>query len=128
MAITTNSIERVLILNKSDMVELEGCKGILIEKHPIPLFLLSDILQFTQEPQPLPDALLIVVIKKDRHTVAFIMDKIIGENELVIKPLQAPLANISSVSGATLSGNGQIIPVLNSMDIINIALSMRKKL
>ena len=128
LAITTHSIERVIILKKADIVDVEGCPTILLEQHPVPLFLLSDLLQFTEEQQALPESLFIVVIKKARHTIALLMDNIIGEREIVIKPLQAPLSNIESVAGATLSGSGQIILVLNSLDIINIALTMRKKL
>ena len=52
------------------------------------------------------------------------VDDIIGEREIVIKPLQPPIANMLCVSGGTLSGNGQVITVLNTNDIINIALKL----
>jgi two-component system chemotaxis sensor kinase CheA len=68
----------------------------------------------------------IVVIKKGWDKVALLVEEIIGEREIVIKPLQPPLINISCVAGGTLSGTGDIIIVLNAGDLIKQALSSRQ--
>ncbi|WP_205635037.1 chemotaxis protein CheW, partial [Legionella parisiensis] len=60
----------------------------------------------------------VVIIKKNEDRIALLVDEIIGEREIVLKPLQEPLSNIPCVIGATLTGNNQINFVLNSSEII----------
>ncbi|NNM58990.1 MAG: response regulator [Legionellales bacterium] len=117
----TNSIERVLITDRKDIMEVEASQAILLDKHPIHLMMLADILQI-QKHEPLPLAELpIIVIKKGALVVALVVDGIIGDREIVVKPLQAPLFGVPCVSGGTLSGSGKVIVVLNSEDIVNRA-------
>jgi two-component system chemotaxis sensor kinase CheA len=64
----------------------------------------------------------VVVIHKEQERIALLVDEIIGEREIVLKPLQEPLTNIPCVTGATLSGSNQINFVLNSAELIKKAL------
>ncbi len=125
-ALVTSFIERVVLLNKKDIVMVEKSHAILLEKHPVPLCSLSDILELDPQPHIIQNQLPLVVIKKDNNMVALLVNNIIGEREIVIKSLQAPLANITCVTGATLSGNGDIIIVLNLSDVMDKAVLSRK--
>lgn len=126
--IATSSIERVLLLNKQDIVEVEMSQAILLDKHPVSLCALSDILELGTKSTIAQNKLPIVVIKAGQNTAAFLVDSIIGEREIVIKPLQAPLTNVSCVAGATLSGSGEIIVVLNLTDVMDKAIHSRKNI
>jgi two-component system, chemotaxis family, sensor kinase CheA len=70
----------------------------------------------------------VVIIKKNQERVAFLVDEIIGEREIVLKPLQEPLANIPSIIGATLTGSNQINFVLNATEIMKNALLVSTRL
>ncbi|TAK73919.1 MAG: hybrid sensor histidine kinase/response regulator, partial [Gammaproteobacteria bacterium] len=72
------------------------------------------------------DRLSIIVIKKGWDLVAVLVDEIMGEREIVIKPLQAPLTNIAMVAGGTLSGSNQVITVINANNLVNVALHHTK--
>lgn len=123
--ITTGSVERVLTLAKSDILEIEGSQAIMLDEHPVSLRVLSDILNLDRnEDLGFHDYVLVVVIKRGLHIIALLVEEIIGEREIVIKPLQAPLINLPCVSGATISGTGQIILVLNSRDLLEKALTL----
>ena len=107
LVLSTSFIERVVLVNKEAIVNVEKCQAILLDNHPIPLCSLSDILQLTQKHSTLPQ-LPIVVIKKNKTLAGLLVDSIIGEREIVIKSLQTPLANIPCVAGAKLlSGSGE---------------------
>ncbi|MEX2542360.1 MAG: response regulator, partial [Trueperaceae bacterium] len=50
--------------------------------------------------------------------IAFEVDEIIGEQEVLIRPLGPQLARVANVSGATVLGNGRVVPVLNVPDLL----------
>jgi two-component system chemotaxis sensor kinase CheA len=126
--IATSSIERVLLLNKQDIVEVEISQAILLDKHPVSLCALSDVLELGTTATIAQNKLPIVVIRAGQNTAALLVDSIIGEREIVIKPLQAPLTHIPCVAGATLSGSGEIIVVLNLTDVMDKAIHSRKNI
>lgn len=126
--ITTSSVGRVLLLNKHDIIEVEKSQAILLDNHPVSLCSLADILNFEAKKNAKADKLPVVVIRKGQKLAAVLVDEIIGEREIVIKPLQAPLINVPCVAGATLSGSGEIIIVLNITDLIDKALHSRKNI
>lgn len=124
-ALLASSVERVLILKTTDIVDVSATQAILLDGHPIVLRLLSDILGYPKPQTTIDDSHHVVVIKKDKSTVALLVDEIIGEREMVIKPLQPPLTDALCTSGGTLSGNGEIVIVLNTPDLISIALQSK---
>lgn len=124
--IPTNLIECVLNVSLNEIIDIEATQAILIDKHPVPLRTLADILGLPRKNMTKQDKLPIIVLKKDRHITALFVEEIISEREIVIKRLQAPLIHVPCVAGGTLSGNGQVIIVLNSNDLIDRALHIEK--
>lgn len=127
-ALLTDAVERVLWLKVNDILEVEATQMILVDDHAVPLRDLASILAL-QELKPLhQDEFPVVIIQKNQQRLALLVENIIGEREMVIKPLQPPLAHINGISGATLSGGGQIILVLNIRDLLDMALHTKKDL
>ena len=54
--------------------------------------------------------------------MALLVEQIIGEREMVIKPLSPPLVDIPCVTGGALAGNGEVMVVLNAHDVIHMAM------
>lgn len=125
--IPTNSVKRVLVIQSTDIADVEGCQALLLDNHSIPLRVLTDVLKMTDDRIKEKDRLSIVLLEKGWHTVALLVDEIIGEREIVIKPLRPPLANISCVAGGTLLEHNQVAIVLNASDLINQALNSSVK-
>lgn len=120
--IVTSAVECVLLLQKKDIVNVEGNPTVLVKEQPILLCSLSKVLSLDENKKNLKENFSVVVIKKDEECLALLVDEIIGEREIVLKPLQEPLANIPCVIGATLTGSNQINFVLNSAEIIKRVL------
>jgi len=122
--IPTNIIERIVLLKPNDIVELEASQAIVLDKHAIPLKSLADILGMTNKDFNIQENIPILILKNASHSIALLVHEIIGEREIVVKPLNPPLSHIPLVSGGTLDGNGQAILVLNSNDLITTALNL----
>ena len=64
----------------------------------------------------------LIVISKGWDSVAFLVDEVIGEREIVVKPLRPPLYSVRNVTGGTLTGSGEVIMVLNPADLVDSGL------
>jgi two-component system chemotaxis sensor kinase CheA len=66
---------------------------------------------------------LVVLASGDRR-VAFAVDEVLGDEEVLVKPLASPLRRVRHVAGATVLGAGQVVPVLNVADLMKSAQLM----
>jgi chemotaxis protein histidine kinase CheA len=67
----------------------------------------------------------VLVLAAAERRMAFIVDALAGEQEIVVKGLGAQLARVGGIAGATLLGNGDVVLVLNVADLIRLALRGR---
>jgi CheY-like chemotaxis protein len=61
---------------------------------------------------------LVLIVASGDDRVAFIADNVLGEQDMVIKPLPFPLRRVPRVAGAALRGNGEVLPVLAPADLV----------
>jgi two-component system chemotaxis sensor kinase CheA len=54
--------------------------------------------------------------------LALMIDRVIGEQEIVVKPLPFPVLRVRNFAGATILGSGRIVPILNVADLLRGAL------
>mgnify|MGYP000188455488 CR=1 FL=1 len=55
----------------------------------------------------------VVVVSIGAQRVGFVVDQLIGQEEVVIKPLGALLHGMKGLAGATITGNGRISLILD---------------
>lgn len=120
--IPTITIEKILLVDTTEMFDVGASQAILLNQHPIPLRALADILSLEKIEPLLHSQLHLVVIRKGTQSLALMVEAIIGEREIVVKPLPTPLNKITGIAGGTLSGTGEVMIVLNPSDIITMAL------
>lgn len=119
-------VERVLRISMNEIVNVEGTQAILFDKRTVPLRTLSTALDLQEDTHSLDQSLSIVVLTKSKHSVALVVDEIIGEREIVIKPLQPPVDSLPLIRGGTLAGNGKVMIVLNTNELMNLVLKNEK--
>ncbi|MDF1565440.1 MAG: response regulator [Deltaproteobacteria bacterium] len=61
-----------------------------------------------------------VVIVTPRGRVAVLVDRILGDDEMVVRALGPPYRKVRGVLGATIGEEGQVVPVLNPVEIFDI--------
>jgi two-component system chemotaxis sensor kinase CheA len=124
--VPTQTIQRVLTVRLEDILLVEGCQAVMLDNKPISLHALTDVLGLERNELPHQNRLSAFVLKQGHHQVAILVDDIVGEREIVIKPLSAPLTHIPCVAGGTLSANNQAMIVLESNELINAALHINQ--
>lgn len=117
--IPSTAIVRVLELSSADLVEIGGGQAINFQGRAIPVCELALVLELAATAvEDKPDKWLIVVVEKGWQRVAFLVEDILGEREIVIKRLRPPLLAVRNVIGGTLLGSGRILMVLNPADLV----------
>ncbi len=100
-----------LDLTKTNVVD--GQLVVMIRGKAVPLFYLSDWLV----PQPgadgLPEVGHVVIVQNGTQQVGFVVDQLIGQEEVVIKPLGTMLHGTEGMAGATITGDGKIALILD---------------
>lgn len=124
-AIPTSSVNRVMEISPQEIVEVEASQVILLNGRAIPLRDLATVLEMQSQEAMLRDKLHIVVLSRGWDTIAFLVEEVLGEREMVIKPLKPPLVSVRNVTGGTLTGNGEVIIMLNPSSLVDSALRAR---
>lgn len=126
LIIPTISIWRVLNMASSNVHTLDGKMVISINKDVIPLYSLASTLNLENQKIDSGQVLHVLILHSGASKIAFLVDSFIGEREIAIKSLLPPLSNTNFISGATLSGRGEVILVLSPADVIAAALEQKR--
>lgn len=82
----------------------------------VPLLALSDLLG--QPGMPLKDEMTVLILSLSGQRVGLIVDAIAERMESITRPLDGLLTGIPGVAGTTVLGNGQVLLVLDMVDLI----------
>lgn len=119
-AIPTSSIERILRIEHQAISSIAGKDAIKIGDQPIAIVRLDQILELpVAEKQLAPhDKITVIVLGLAEKRIAFIVDGVEGEMEIVMKSLGKQMTRVRNVSGATILGTGKVVMILNIADLI----------
>ena len=71
------------------------------------------------------DTISIIILRSADNLLAVEVDRIIGEQEIVIKQIEGPIPKPSGIAGATVLGDGVIMPIADVLELIEIAQGKR---
>lgn len=114
-----------LRISPADVRTAENRAVISVDGRAMSLVSLADILGLAAK--PLPDApakkisLPVIILGSGDKTIACIVDRIGGEQEVLVKSLGKQLIKVPNISGATILGSGQVVPILNVNEMISTA-------
>jgi two-component system chemotaxis sensor kinase CheA len=123
-AIPTRNVERVARLAPDNVRTVENRETVSLGGRVLSLARLESVLELTRGAPP-PEAPVAVVLLAAGRQIAFAVDAVRGETEVLLKPLRMPLARVRNVAGATILGSGEVVPVLNVTDLMKSATLVR---
>lgn len=110
MAISLSYVDRVIDY-KDDLVKMTNNKEVIIYNgNVIPLIRLYEKLGVEKSAS---NKNYIVIVKVGEKTVGLMVDSLLGQREIVIKPLGKTLKNLKEYMGATILGNGLVTLILD---------------
>ena len=106
------------ILKRQDEIKTNnGIRSIVYNEKILPLYYLSDILGLEQIPRGEKETVLI--IESDEKSIALVVDKLLGDQDILQKKLSPPLYKVKNVSGITNLASGELCLILNMQDILH---------
>ncbi|HEU0028591.1 MAG TPA: Hpt domain-containing protein [Ktedonobacterales bacterium] len=69
-------------------------------------------------PSPVEERASLLIVNAGRRRVALLVDGIVAQQEIVAKPLGSHLRNVRGVAGATALGNGQVVVILELLELL----------
>ncbi len=115
-AIPMHFTERIVELDRSQLVESFGRRRISIDGEILPLRSATEL--FGDRERGADDRGTIIVCAVGDHALALAIDAVISQEEIVVKPLGAVLENHPLFSGVTLRGDGQLALILDIPGIL----------
>lgn len=120
-AIPTSSIKTVIRIDTTDVFERDGKNFYIHNDDVIPIYTLSQILELENKPRQ-ANKYTLMIVKSESSTIGIIVEKLICDQEVLHKKLEAPLFKVKNISGITTLANGEICLILNVGDIFSSTL------
>jgi two-component system chemotaxis sensor kinase CheA len=86
----------------------------------IPLFTLSSVLQLSEQRDVRGKAF---IIRLNEHAFAFAIDRVLGQQEIVLRPVDDPLVKVTGIAGTTDLGDGKPTLVLDLIGLSTLAVN-----
>jgi len=112
-ALPLASVSEIFHLNLTRTNVVDGQLVVMVREHALPLFYLRRWLVRGHTGAQLPDSGHVVIVHVGTQKVGFVVDQLIGQEEVVIKPLGAMLHGVAGLAGATITGDGGIAIILD---------------
>lgn len=121
--VPTAQVERVARFTSHDVQTVEGRETLSLNGRAVALVRLSEVLELPSATRngDQPKSAPAVVLGVGDQRVAFAVDAVLDEQEVLVKRLDKPLSRVRNIAGATVLGSGRIAPILNVADLLKSA-------
>ncbi len=116
------NVEETLRIFSKDVTAMEGAEVIHLRGKTMPIFRLSALFEIPAD-QSDTNKFFVVIINAGLRKIGLVVDELLGQEEVVIKPMVDYLQEKSGLSGATIIGDGRISLILDVYELANIAVN-----
>lgn len=121
--VPTVNVERVLRVNPHEIKTVENRETLSLQGRAVSLARLDAVLELPAKPRNGDDSerVPVVVLRSAAERIAFAVDEVLHEEEVLVKPFKRPLARVRNIAGATVLGSGKAVAILNVADLMKSA-------
>ena len=112
-AIPLENVEETILVKKENVRTVHGTPATLLRGEVLTLCSLAGSLGASAIREEESGEFPVVVVKTGRMRVGFIVDDLIGQQDIVIKSLGRFLSKIRGIAGATILGDGNVALILD---------------
>ncbi|NJR47560.1 MAG: hybrid sensor histidine kinase/response regulator [Hyellaceae cyanobacterium CSU_1_1] len=123
-ALPLEFIQTMITVSPQDIYEIEGNSTITFEEQPLSIKQLDSLLQLsTPADYRSKNYFSCIVLQVGKDLFGVIVDDLVDQQDVVLKPQSKLLKRIPNITGATILGNGSVCMILNPVDLLH---SLRK--
>lgn len=120
-AIPAESIETSKLVSPQEIFSMAGQKTITLDGRPLSVAPLLELLELKEESdtwESKDKAMACIILSLEDERIGLLVNNLLEEQEIVLKPQSALLKHVRNVSGAAILGTGEVCMVLNPQDLI----------
>lgn len=119
--IPLSTVEETIRIAPQDLSTIEGVEVMQLRESTLPLVRLADLFNMPAAVSADGRAF-VVVVSTGMKRVGLVVNALLGQEEVVIKPLEDYLQEESGFSGATILGDGRISLILDIYELVNLSI------
>jgi two-component system chemotaxis sensor kinase CheA len=125
-AVPVRQIDRVVAADPRDVRMVEGRETISLDQRVVPLVGMDAALHLAPAADSTRDGrrISVLVLGIANERVAYRVDEIGAEQEILVKPLGLPLFRVRNIAGATILADGKAVPLLHVPDLLKTAATL----
>ncbi len=126
-AVPLTAVREIIQVASHEITTIEGFEVIKFRHETIPVLRVDEIFKLKQ-PQPANNPKFLVLASAGLKSVGFLVEELIGEQDVVIKPLADHVFKSRGLAGSTILGDGTIALVLDVLEVIEDVITKQRQL
>ena len=111
-AVPITRVARTIRVTDADVSESQGRRYLDLDEDLVSLFDLGQLLEIEQSMNG-RSVYNVVLVEATNRVVGLVVDSVVGQVDIVVKPLCYPIQYLKRYSGMTVLGDGRIVPILD---------------
>jgi two-component system chemotaxis sensor kinase CheA len=124
----TMNVERVMRVMPEELKPVENHETIRLGEDILSVVNLVEVLGLPERRKESSGHLRIVVLVDGENRMAFKVEEVLDEHQVLVKGLGKLLKRVRNISGVTILGSGKIVPVLHIADLMKSAVRATGKI
>jgi len=113
-AIPLSNVVEAVYVDRNNLKSIHGNPFLMVREKLIPAFRLSQLFGCENGKEREVG----IIVEKENEKYALIVDSIVDQQEVVVKPLTGFLSKIRGFSGVTILGDGTVVPIIDVSSLL----------
>jgi two-component system chemotaxis sensor kinase CheA len=114
-----NSVIESIMVQPEEVATVEGHEVVTLRGKTLPLLYLARVFDLAPDEEiKVSDRSYVVVVGLAQHRVGIVVDELLGQQDVVIKPLGAALRQVPGIAGATELGANRTVLLLDVATLV----------
>lgn len=118
-ALPALSVHECIRVSNNDITRVKGHPTITYREQQLALIFMRDFMGYARA-ETAQHMYHVIIIHVHQESIALCVDELVGNQELTVKPLGAPLHTVQLIMGAAEDSSGHLTPIINPNDILRI--------
>jgi two-component system sensor histidine kinase and response regulator WspE len=110
-------VDQIVKLDQTDIYTVEGRQYFTKDGQNIGLIAAHNVLELP-EASPATEALCVIVISDQANAYGLVVDRFLGERDLVVRPLDPRLGKVRDISASALMDDGSPVLIVDASDLV----------
>lgn len=116
-AIPMNNIVEIVRIQNEDIYHIDSREVIKIREQVFPLIRLANHFGLSDTPDHKRN-LIVIIVGVSEKRIGLVVDGLLGNQDIVVKPLGSYIGNIEGISGATILGDGSVSLIIDIPSVV----------